>query len=146
MLIEALSRSSRRRLDRYRAALTDLGDLGVVVAQLETLYAEDRSEGHLTVLAELVGGITASPDLQVGIERATQPWLEFVEQTIRDASAGNSVAGLVPAEDLADLIFSLVIGVELRNRIDGRTERADRLFRLASLIATVAQSSTSPTP
>jgi hypothetical protein len=52
----------------------------------------------------------------------------------------------VPAEDLADLIFSLVIGVELRNRIDGRTERADRLFRLGSLVATLAQSSASATP
>ena len=135
LLIAALTQSSERRLERYRTALVDIDDIAEVLAALETLYAEDRTEGHLGVLAELVGGITANPDLQAGIEHATGPWLDFVEQMIEASTAALPFGALVPARDVADLIFSLVIGVELRNRIDGHTERAERFFRLGAVLA-----------
>ena len=139
LLLTALAESSRRRLDRYEATITDTSDLVVVIDQLAELYAEDRETRHLAVLTELVGGITANPDLREGIDAATQPWLTFVEQVIADAAANHAgripAASLVPAADLADLIFSIVIGLELRNKLDDRDDRVDRLFRLARLVA-----------
>ena len=106
---------------------------------LRELYAEDRPCGHLALLTELVGGITARPELRSGIEEAIAPWLEFVQGKITEASAGLPIGPLLPETELADAIFSLVIGVELRNRIDGRAERADRLFDLAGVIAALVQ-------
>ena len=141
LLLRALRESSDQRLERYQQQIGDVTDLPGLVATLRDLYAEDRASGHLAILAELVGGITARPELRAGIEAATTPWLEFVEGTIREATAALPMAAALPAGDLADAIFSLVIGVELRNKIDGRPERADRLFALASLVAALAQQS-----
>lgn len=80
---------------------------------MEALYREDRETGHFALVTELLGGITRSLELRVGIEAATQPWLDFVEEQ-----------------------------VELRNRIDGNVDRSDRLFRLGHLAAGLMQSQT----
>ncbi len=144
LLLRALDESSQRRLAHYRDRLVDVGDLPELVGTLESLHADDRASGHLTLLTELIGGITARPELRAGIEDAIAPWLEFVEARIREAVASLAFGPTLPVVDLADAIFSLVIGVELRNKIDGRSERADRLFRLAGLVATLVQEAAAP--
>lgn len=135
LLIHALEQSSELRLARYREALGEAMPLPELVERLASLYEEDRASGHLEMLAELMGGITATPELRAGIDEATQPWLRFVEDRITSLAADVPYGAAVPAEDLADLVFSLVIGLELRNKVDGNTDRSMRLFRLASLAA-----------
>lgn len=141
LLLESLSASNQRRLDRYRAALAEPHDLPALVTVLAELYDEDRESGHLAVLTELAGGIAASPDLRQGIDDATGPWLRFVEEQVQLAAANVPFGAMIPAADLADLVFSLVIGLELRNKIDGRDDRAERLFRLAGLAAALLPTS-----
>ena len=135
LLVAGLKLSSEERLARYQRALTDDLSLNDLVGQIEKLYLDDRSCGYLGLLTELVGGITASPELREGIEEATTPWLSFIEERIREASKSVSFGPLLPSADLADLVFSIVIGMELRNKVDGNDERSTRLFRLASLAA-----------
>lgn len=136
--LHALSASSETRLNRYRERLGEMTDLSTLVATLDELHVDDLASGHLDVLAELMGGVTANPDIAEGIDAATGPWLTFVEEQIRAASKHHPWGKLVPAPDAADLIFSLVIGMQIRNRVDGRTDRAQRLFRLATLGAALA--------
>lgn len=135
LLIEALGESSTRRLEVYRSELAALRDLAPTIAAIRRLYEADRESGHLAVMAELVGGITSSPDLAEGIEASITPWLEFVESKIADVAAGYPFGPSLPVGDLADLIFSLVIGLEMRSKIDGSTDRADRVFTLAAAMA-----------
>lgn len=144
LLIAALEQSSLKRLDRYKAVMHDGQSLQELIELIEGLYVEDRDSGHLGLLTELVGGITARPDLRPGIERSTAPWLAFVEERIADAVKTLTFGSMLPVADLADLVFSLVIGVELRNKVDGRVDRSDRLFRLGKLAAALAQSNASP--
>jgi len=141
LLIAALEMSSRERLARYTGRLSDEQTLTELIETIEELYVEDRESGHLSLLTELVGGITATPELRAGIENSTQPWLEFVEARIKHASKTVSFGAMLPSADIADLVFSLVIGVELRNKVDGNDERSDRLFRLGKLAAQLAESS-----
>lgn len=140
VLVQAMKLSSERRLARYQESIVDGLTLLEVVEKIEDLYIEDRASGHLGMLAELVGGITASPDLRAGIEAATAPWLNFVEERIREASKTLSFGSLLPSEDLADLVFSVVIGVEMRSKIDNRSDRPTRLFNLGKLLAGIVQS------
>ena len=104
LLIEALQISSAERLSRYENALPEVTDLADLVGRLEVLYTEDRESGHLALLTELIGGVTASPELQAGIQTATTPWLEFVEARVAEAAATVSFGPLLPADDLADFI------------------------------------------
>ena len=141
LLVAALKFSSEKRLARYKSTLTGESTLTELLGTIEGLYDEDRSSGHMSLLTELVGGITASPDLRKGIESATEPWLSFVEERIQEAAKSLSFGQILPARDLADLVFSLVIGVELRNKLDDSVDRTDRLFRLGKLAAALADSS-----
>lgn len=138
LLIAALTRSSAERLERYEAAVDDDHTLVEVVETIERLYKDDVASGHMALLTELVGGITASPNIRSGIEATTEPWIDFVEARVRHASEHVDFGALLPAADIADLVFSIVVGVELRNRLDGRDDRADRLFRIAKLAAAMA--------
>jgi AcrR family transcriptional regulator len=137
LLLESLKASNSRRLARYQAELADRFELPALVAKLAELYEQDRASGHLGVLTELAGGIAASPSLQAGIKEATEPWLSFVEHQVARAAQDVPFGAMIPAADIADLVFSLVIGLEMRNKIDGRTDRADRLFKLAGLAASL---------
>lgn len=144
--LHALRASSESRLARYRARLDEPADLAPLVAALDELYTEDLDSGHLDVLSELMGGVTANPDIADGIAEATEPWLQFVEEQVRVASDGLPWGKFVPAADAADLIFSLVLGMQIRSRVDGRTDRAQRLFRLAGLGAALADKASPPKP
>ncbi len=139
LLTTALKASSVERLARYEESISGVTDLVELVDRLTTLYQEDQTSGHLRLLTELVGGITASPKLRAGIDEATEPWMTFMETTIQAAAASVPFGNMLPAKDIADLVFSLIVGVELRNNIDGGAERADRLFRMANLAAMLAQ-------
>jgi len=136
LLVEALRRSSNRRLVLYKETFGEVSDLGALIDTIQELYRADRESGHLEVLTELVGGLTSSPELKQGIADVTEPWLEFVEAKTREAaSSGTPLAGALPAEDVTNMLFSLVLGLEMRSKIDGDFERADRVFRLARLAA-----------
>lgn len=136
LLVEALRRSSNRRLALYQETIGEVTDLGALIDTIQELYRADRESGHLEVLTELVGGLTSSPELKQGIADVTAPWLEFVEAKTREAaSTGTPLAGALPAEDVTNMLFSLVLGLEMRSKIDGDFERADRMFRLARLAA-----------
>lgn len=145
LLLEALKQSSERRLVRYQAELGDTTDVGELVTAIAALYADDRASGHLAVLTELAGGIASNPALREGIDLSTRPWLDFVEERIRMVASTLPFGQLLPAADLADLIFSIVVGLELRTRVDGREDRAERLFHLAAVAAAlIGQSATDP--
>ena len=137
LVLAALLQSSASRLDRYREALAVEHDLVELVDTLSVLHAEDTATGHLAVMTEVAGGITASPSLRSGIADATDPWLAFVQAQIEQAVARLPMGSLVPAAQLSDLIFSLVLGVELRNRVDGRTDRFQTVLSLARLAVNV---------
>jgi AcrR family transcriptional regulator len=137
LLIAALRASSQRRLDRYRAALTDLSTAAEVLASLTDLHDEDVASGHLDVMVELVGGITAEPELRAGIESCIREWLDFVSERIATTMAGTPLGPLVPVAEVADLVFSLVIGLEMRTKIDGDEARFTRIANLAQLMVAV---------
>jgi AcrR family transcriptional regulator len=135
LLVEALRASSARRLDRYREVLDGITNAGAVLAELDALHGEDVDSGHLTVMVELMGGITAEPELRAGIAGAIAEWLDFVGDRITTALAGSPLAPMAPIADLTDLVFSLVIGLEIRSKLDGDTTRFTRVLNLSRLVA-----------
>lgn len=133
LLLAALEASSALRLERYRSSLEGITELPKLVDALRELYSEDSVSGHLAVLGELLGGVTANPDLREGLEASISPWLAYVEEKIGEVANTQPFGALVPVRDVADLVFSLIVGLEVRNKLDGDTKRADRLFDLAAL-------------
>jgi AcrR family transcriptional regulator len=135
VLLAALDRTSDERMAAYRAAAAEAADIGGLVSVAGTIYREDLASGHITVIAELIGGASADPGLGHEIVSRITPWIEFARAQIERVTSGSPLAQLVPADDAAYAIVAQFLGLEMLTHLDGSTERADRLFRLAASFA-----------
>lgn len=133
LLLASLEKSSTERLANYKTKMGPVTDPAEILALLGELYTDDQASGHLKVLTELAGGITTTTELRDGIQQACEPWLNFVELKVGEVLEASPLSQIVSAEDLADLIFTIVFGMEIRSSIDGNTDRTERILGLAQL-------------
>jgi AcrR family transcriptional regulator len=136
-LLAALDRTSEERMLAYRAAASGAGDLPALVAVATEIYHEDLASGHIKVLAELIAGASTDPELGPEIVTRVAPWIDFAREEIERVAGGSPLGQLVPPEDAAYALVAQFLGLELLTHLDGSSERAERLFRLASGLATM---------
>ena len=110
LLIAALDHTSELRMARYRAAIDSVESLPELLAVASEAYREDLAGGHIKVLAEMIAGASAMPELGPEIAARMQPWITFTEEAVIRVMAGSSVGPLVPSGDLAFAIVSMYLG------------------------------------
>jgi AcrR family transcriptional regulator len=138
LLLAALDETSARRMARYREVVNDADDLKELVAAATEVYREDLASGHIKVLAEMIAGASSIPELGSEIVRRIEPWIDFTSDAITRVSASLPFPMPVPPDDAAFGIVALFLGIELLTHLDGDGARSDRLFELASQLATMA--------
>jgi AcrR family transcriptional regulator len=140
LFLAAVDELSARRVERYRShidAVTTLAELVTVAARL---HREDREEGHIGVLAQMLAGATTTPELRSPLRERFRPWTELVEGAIRRVVAGTPYEAIVPVDDLAFVVTALFMGIELTMTLeDEDSDRADSLFRTIGLMATLLE-------
>lgn len=139
LLLAALDASSAARLERYRAALDEAGSTSDLLRMAGEIYREDREGGHTAVVAQLVSGSLARPDLAPAIVERMEPWISFCEDAIGRVIDGTPVAGLVPVRDLAYALMTFYLGVNLVTHLDADSSRTDALFERVAAIAPVLE-------
>jgi AcrR family transcriptional regulator len=135
VLLAALDRTSSERMAAYRTAAAEATDIPGLVSVAGTIYREDLASGHITVIAEMIGGASADGELGPEIVSRITPWIDFARAQIERVTGGSPLGQLVPAEDAAYAIVAQFLGLEMLTHLDGSTERADRLFQLAASFA-----------
>jgi AcrR family transcriptional regulator len=135
LLLAALDRTSEQRMIRYREAVDEVDGLPELIRVAGEIYREDLESGHITVLAEMIAGAAAVPELGPQIIARMEPWIRFAEDAVRRALGDSPLAGLVPARDAAFAIVALYLGIELITHLQGDRSQAESLFRLASSLA-----------
>jgi AcrR family transcriptional regulator len=124
LLLAALDRTSEERLARYRDAVAEAEGAQQLAAVLARVYEEDRDSGHMTVVAQMVAGSVARPELAPAMIERMQPWIELCEEALRKAE----IPELVPLRDLAYAIVTFYLGVNLLTHLDEDRTRTDALF------------------
>lgn len=137
LLLAALDRSSEQRMERYREAAENAGSLEQLAEVATQIYREDVEGGHITVFSELVGASLSHPELAPEIVVRAEPWLNFVEETIRRVLKGSPFEQIIPTRDLAFALVAFYMGVNLLTHLDEDRERIDSLFTLARSFAPV---------
>lgn len=138
LLVECLRVSSLERLERYRDRLGSIEDPQQILAELADLHADDIESGHLAVLAELVGGVTAEPELRDGLAATVQPWMDFVTERIVVAGAQTPFGPMIPAAELSEVVFALMLGTQMLGALDGDDDRFLRFINLSRMAAALA--------
>jgi AcrR family transcriptional regulator len=139
LLLAALDRTSEQRMARYREAVDDVQGLTALIQVAGEIYREDLDSGHITVLAEMIAGAAAVPDLGPQITARMEPWIRFAEDAVRRALGDSPLAGLIPARDAAFAIVALYLGIELITHLEGDRSRAESLFRLAKSLGPMVE-------
>jgi AcrR family transcriptional regulator len=134
LLIAALDHTSEVRMARYRAAIDSVDTLPELLAVASEAYQEDLAGGHIKVLAEMIAGASAMPELGPEIAKRMQPWITLTEEAVIRVMAGSNVGPLVPSRDLAFAIVSLYLGAAMLTHLTEDAAPAESLFRTGAKV------------
>jgi AcrR family transcriptional regulator len=134
LLIAALDHTSELRMARYRAAIDSVDTLPELLAVASAAYREDIEGGHIRVLAEMIAGASAMPELGPEIAARMRPWITFTEEAVARVMAGSSLGPLVPCADLAFAIVSLYLGAAMLSHLMDDSAPAESLFRTGARV------------
>ena len=139
LFLAAVDELSARRVDRYRSRIDGITTLGELVTVAAELHREDTEEGHIAVLAQMLAGATTAPELRAPLRERFLPWTDLVEGAIERVVADTPYAAIVPVPDLAFVVTSLFMGIELTMILEEDQQKAESLFRAVGLMATLLE-------
>jgi AcrR family transcriptional regulator len=135
LLLAALDHTSEERLERYRQVVAEATSVDGLVAALARLYAEDRERGHMTVVAQMVAGSAARPQLKPALVERMDPWIALCEEAIEKGFRWLELPELIPRRELAYAFVTFYLGVNLMTQLDEDRARTDALFARLEAVA-----------
>jgi AcrR family transcriptional regulator len=143
LLLAALDHTSAERLERYRKAVADAETAEELLAVMTSIHAEDRATGHTTVVAQMISGSVARPELAPEMIARMEPWIELCEGALAKGLARLGVPAVVPLRELAYAVVTFYLGVNLLTHLD-EDRRIDTLFarveELSPVLASLPES------
>ncbi len=138
LLLSALERASRDRLERYAAEARAAASAGELLRLMRRIYAEDVESGFVRVASEMVAGAVAHPELGPRVVDLMQPWIELAEESFARVSEGTPLAGLADPRDLASAAVMFYLGANLLTQLVPDRADVDRLLEVAERGAALA--------
>lgn len=135
MLLAALDETSARRMAAYGEAIEGASSLSELVGVATRIFREDLRSGHIKVLAEMIAGSSAHPELRPQVAARVEPWIRFAEEAIGRILAGSPLEPLIPVRDAAHAVVAFYLGVEMLTHLHPRQFKAGKLFDLAARTA-----------
>ena len=140
LFLAALDQLSSERTDRYGDRLEGVTSLADIVEIAGQLHLEDLEDGHITILAQLLASVATEPDLRIPLRERFEPWGATVEHALQQALGSSPYVSLVPTADLAYLIVSVFIGLELMLSLeDDAAARDQQLFNTLTALARILE-------
>jgi AcrR family transcriptional regulator len=131
LLLAALDKSSRERIERYRTAMFRPGTPDELVRRASELFREDVEGGHVTAVTELIGASLSKPQLRAELVVRMRPWLKLTEQVLERVLADTSLNALAPAaQPAAFAVVSGYLGLNLLSRLMPDLSQTETMFQL----------------
>ncbi|MBP2327815.1 AcrR family transcriptional regulator [Kibdelosporangium banguiense] len=139
LLQAACLAATQARVAPFVERLDQITDLRQLLALGRTLHTEERAEGNVTVLAQMLASAQADPKLAEATAAALQLWINPVEHALTRLLADSPVAEVIDTAGLARAASAGFVGLELYEGVDpdGAHAALDALDRLAALIEVV---------
>ncbi|UKD59186.1 TetR family transcriptional regulator [Amycolatopsis sp. FU40] len=139
LLQAACLTATQARVAPFAERLDQVADLRQLLALGRALHADERAQGNVTVLAQMLAGAQADPELAETTATALQLWITPIEHALTRLLAGSPVSEAIDTAGLARAVSAGFIGLELYEGVDpgGSQAALDALERLAVLIEVV---------
>ncbi len=146
LLIEAARAEGTKRAVRYTESLAKVSNTRELIAVAHEIHRHEQSSGSVNVLAQLLAGANASPELREGIHLGMEPWMALVQEAIVRVLRGSSITALVDPADATYAVASLFIGMELMALLDPSRDRPETLFAAVARLAPMIDAMLAATP
>lgn len=135
LVAEACQALTSERVDRHRPALDAVTTWSGLMDVAEQVRADERQEGNVTVLGQILAASHGNPGLAAAAGQAIGLWTGAVRPTLERLLATSPVGELFDADVLTDLAASAFVGIELMEptRHDARGDD-DPLARLRPVV------------
>jgi AcrR family transcriptional regulator len=131
LVAEACQVLTAERVDRHRPALEAVTTWSGLVDVAEQVRADEREEGNVAVLGQVLAASHGNPGLAEAAGRAIGLWTGAVRPTLERLLASSPVGELFDADVLTDLAASTFVGIELMEPTRDRSApHDDPLVRL----------------
>jgi AcrR family transcriptional regulator len=137
LLLAALDHTSAERLERYQKAVDEAETVEELLSVVVRVHAEDRETGHTTVVAQMIAGSVARPELAPEMIARMEPWIDLCEQALAKGFDRLGLTTPLPPRDVAYAVVTFYLGVNLLTHLDER-RRIDRLFDRIEELAPIA--------
>jgi AcrR family transcriptional regulator len=147
LLLQAVDKVNTVRLNSYTPRLAAASTLAELVAVGAEIYAEDRRQGHTTVLVQTLAGFVALPALSRALLERFTPWIRLLADSLTRVTRGTPFEGLFPAEEAAFALTAWFVGMELLSHPDNPVRWLELLARMQLVAARLpggGQTATSP--
>jgi AcrR family transcriptional regulator len=143
LLAAASQEASRRRAEVYSRRLQDVGSFAELADVARGLHAEERANGNLAVLAQLLAGARTHPALAPALRESFTLLADQVSRTLDRLLDGSALEGLVDPAELGRSIAAGFIGIELLDALSptddaGLFAALDTLAGLADAVAEIS--------
>lgn len=134
LLLAALERASRERLERYAGEAAAAEGPRELLALMRRIYAEDVESGFVRVASEMVAGAVAHPELGPRVVALMEPWIALAEESFRRMLAGTPFETLADPADLASAAVIFYLGGNLFTQLVPERRALDSLLDAAGRI------------
>lgn len=120
LLTAACQAATADRVSVYRDRFAAVGSLRELLNLGRQLHEQERREGNLGVLAQLLAGAQTDERLAPATAAALALWIDEIEQVLRRVLAGSPLAEFADPRGLARAVAASFIGLELYEGVDSR--------------------------
>ena len=118
LLAAACTYGAQQRLAFYASRLDAVRSLSGLLAVGLELHQQERADGNVIVLAQMLAGAQSEPRLAPATAQALELWIGGIETVLRRVLAGSPLAEILDPGGLARSIASAFIGFELYEGVD----------------------------
>ena len=139
LLATAMQAATAERVAGYRERFAAVGSLRELLDLGRALHDEERRQGNVAVLAQLLAGAQTEAKLAAPVAAALRQWTDELEAVLRRVLADSPLADLADPVGLARTVSAAFIGLELYEGVDPAAANAalDALEQLAVLVDVV---------
>lgn len=131
--------TSNARIEMYRTRLEGVETLADLAAVAGDLHTEDREQGNMTLLTQLMAGAANDEVRAQHLMTTFEPWITFVKETLERIVATTPFGGMFDMDDIAFAVSALFVGVELMADLDPERSR-DSIYDTMQVLAAAFQS------
>jgi AcrR family transcriptional regulator len=139
LLAQACREATAERVAHYRDRLAAVGSLRELLDLGRVLHAEERAQGNVAVLAQLLAGAQTDDRLAGPTAEALGLWVAEIETVLVRLLASSPLGEVAEPAGLARAISAAFVGMELFEGVDpdGAERALDAVEQLAVLVEVV---------